>query len=163
LAGEAETDERARLLEDARHHPLDVARSSGHPRAPPGPETRPRGALALARHPLPGALGAGDARPRRHCGAAGDTILPGLSRDRSPGVVRIHTFAELQDGGLYMILDLISGADLGVLLDREQRLEPRRAATITRDIARALGAAHAVGVVHRDVKPSNILLDDEGK
>jgi serine/threonine-protein kinase len=82
--------------------------------------------------------------------------------DRHPGVVKVHAFGETPAGDLYMIMDLVRGEGLDRLLEREGRLEPRRAAALGRDVAEALGHAHALGIVHRDVKPSNILLDETG-
>ena len=81
--------------------------------------------------------------------------------DRHPGVVKIHAIGE-DRGVLYMILDLVRGEDLGTILARETKLEPARGARIARDVARALSFVHALGVVHRDVKPENILLDEKG-
>jgi hypothetical protein len=82
--------------------------------------------------------------------------------DRHPCVVKVHSFGETADGVLYMIMDLVRGEGLDRLLEREDRLEPRRAAAVGRDVAAALGHAHALGIVHRDVKPSNVLLDEGG-
>jgi hypothetical protein len=81
--------------------------------------------------------------------------------DRHPGIVKIHAIGE-DRGVLYMILDLVRGEDLAAVLRREEKLEPARAARIIRDTARALAFVHALGVVHRDVKPENILLDEKG-
>ncbi|MER7817767.1 serine/threonine-protein kinase [Streptomyces sp. NPDC096153] len=86
------------------------------------------------------------------------TALLGLDHPRVVGVRDL-----VVDGNdLALVMDLVRGTDLRTRLDRERRLAPAAAAAIVADVAEGLAAAHAAGVVHRDVKPENILLDMEG-
>jgi streptogramin lyase/predicted Ser/Thr protein kinase len=75
-----------------------------------------------------------------------------------PNIVPVYGAGEV-DGRLYLAMRYVEGTDLGTLLVREGRLSPERAALICTQIADALGAAHERGLIHRDVKPGNILLD----
>jgi eukaryotic-like serine/threonine-protein kinase len=63
----------------------------------------------------------------------------------------------------YLVMDLVDGEDLAARLKRSGRLAPWQAARIGLDVARALGVAHVRGIVHRDVKPGNILLAADGR
>ncbi len=63
----------------------------------------------------------------------------------------------------YLTMELIEGVTLSAQLHREGRFAPARAAEIVRRIADGLGAVHEAGVIHRDVKPSNVLLADDGR
>jgi len=74
-----------------------------------------------------------------------------------PCIVPVYGAGE-SDGELWMAMRYIDGTDLRTLLDRERRLEPARAVTICSQVADALEEAHEHGLVHRDVKPGNILV-----
>ena len=75
-----------------------------------------------------------------------------------PNVVPIYDAGDV-DGRLYLAMRLVDGTDLGALLREEGPLEPARALAICGQVAYALDTAHDKGLVHRDVKPSNVLLD----
>ncbi len=78
-----------------------------------------------------------------------------------PNVVPLYEASE-QDGTVYIVSRWVDGTELGTLIQNEGRLEPRRAARIAAQIADALEMAHGKGLVHRDVKPSNVILTAEG-
>src|SRR3954471_8106673 len=74
-----------------------------------------------------------------------------------PNVIPVYEAGE-EDGRLYLVMRWVAGTDLHRLLRAEGRIEPERAAAIVNQVAGALDAAHAAGLVHRDVKPANVLL-----
>ncbi|MCB9591544.1 MAG: serine/threonine protein kinase [Sandaracinaceae bacterium] len=78
-----------------------------------------------------------------------------------PNVVTA-THASEHDGRLYLVMELVPGTNLSRLVRAEGPLEPARAADLIRQAAAGLAHAHAAGIVHRDVKPSNLLLTDDG-
>lgn len=76
-----------------------------------------------------------------------------------PHIVPIHAVAE-REGFVYFVMGYVPGSTLGEKVRERGPLRPDEAARILREVAWALGYAHAQGVVHRDVKPDNILLDE---
>jgi ketosteroid isomerase-like protein len=74
-----------------------------------------------------------------------------------PNVIPVYEAGE-EDGRLYLVMRWVAGTDLHRLLRAEGRVEPQRAADIVSQVAGALDAAHEAGLIHRDVKPANVLL-----
>jgi serine/threonine-protein kinase len=74
-----------------------------------------------------------------------------------PNVIPVYAAGEI-DGHLYLATRYVDGTDLQECLRREGPLSPERAAEVVAQVAAALDAAHAAGLVHRDVKPANVLL-----
>jgi eukaryotic-like serine/threonine-protein kinase len=74
-----------------------------------------------------------------------------------PNIVAIYDFA-LHDGNPFLAMEYVDGIALGQALQRVGRFPPAEAVAIILQVLAALGAAHALGIVHRDVKPANILL-----
>jgi eukaryotic-like serine/threonine-protein kinase len=81
------------------------------------------------------------------------------ARVRHPAIVDVTDFGELPDGRPYLVMALLEGMSLGDYLEERGALTADAALDLIRRIARALEAAHAHGVVHRDLTPSNIFVD----
>jgi serine/threonine-protein kinase len=75
-----------------------------------------------------------------------------------PNVVRVNDFGRAQAGELYLVMELLAGKPLTAELMAKQKLEPDAALALAGQILRGLEAAHAEGVVHRDLKPDNVFL-----
>jgi len=79
-----------------------------------------------------------------------------------PNIVGVHDYGQ-DDAGPFIVMELVDGEDLGAIIKRSGALPPRQAARIVAEAARALHAAHQRGIVHRDVKPGNVMINREGK
>ena len=85
-----------------------------------------------------------------------------MARLNHPNVVTVHDFAGAGKRWA-IVMELVEGGEtLASVLAREGRLAPERAARLLADVARGLGHAHARGIVHRDVKPANVLVVRDG-
>ncbi len=84
------------------------------------------------------------------------------SRIKHPGVLEVFDFGELTDGSTYIAMELLEGYDLGALLEKQGPLRPALALEVLLQVCRAMDAAHAAGVVHRDMKPDNVFLHGVG-
>ncbi|HEV8322412.1 MAG TPA: serine/threonine-protein kinase, partial [Myxococcota bacterium] len=78
---------------------------------------------------------------------------------RHPGIVTVH---DLDPVGGFIVMELVRGESLREMLKREHQLPAAEVRRLGAVLLRALGAAHQAGVIHRDVKPANVLIDAEG-
>ena len=78
------------------------------------------------------------------------------------GIANIFDYGE-DSGSAYLVMELVPGESLSRLLEREKKLSEEKVLDIIAQTSRALGAAHARGLVHRDIKPGNLLITPEGK
>ncbi|HUS64467.1 MAG TPA: protein kinase [Kofleriaceae bacterium] len=81
-----------------------------------------------------------------------------IGRIDHPNCVTVLDFGKLDDGSLYLVMEYLDGRPLADAIEAEGRIAARRALHITRHVLRGLGHAHQAGIVHRDVKPENVIL-----
>jgi hypothetical protein len=86
-----------------------------------------------------------------------------LARLNHPGIVAVHDFGQADDGHYFIVMEYVAGTDLAARLRESGPLQTDEALAVVRQVCDALEYAHARGVVHRDIKPGNILLDAEGR
>ena len=79
-----------------------------------------------------------------------------------PNVVSVHDVGQHEDGRPYIVMDYVEGRSLQTVIAEDGALSSERVAILGAGIARALAAAHALGIVHRDVKPANVIVDPQG-
>src|SRR5262249_54579074 len=84
-----------------------------------------------------------------------------VARLNHPNIVSVFDSGS-DDGTHYIVMELIEGRTLGDFLTSGGRLTPEKAVEIAEHVCDALGAAHASGVIHRDIKPGNVIVDRRG-
>ncbi|MDQ3332452.1 MAG: bifunctional serine/threonine-protein kinase/formylglycine-generating enzyme family protein, partial [Planctomycetota bacterium] len=85
-----------------------------------------------------------------------------LARLRHPGLVAVYDAGVTSDGRPFVVSELVDGEDLSARLTREGKLSVEEATRIVAEAAEALATAHAAGIVHRDVKPANLMINRDG-
>jgi eukaryotic-like serine/threonine-protein kinase len=81
-----------------------------------------------------------------------------IGRIDHPNCVSVMDFGRLENGSLYLVMEYLPGRSLAEAIEEEEELSPRRSLHIIRHVLRGLGHAHQAGIVHRDVKPENVIL-----
>ncbi|MBB5121736.1 serine/threonine-protein kinase [Streptomyces eurocidicus] len=84
------------------------------------------------------------------------------ARINHPNVITVHDVVE-EDGRPWIVMELVRGRSLAEILQRDGVLDPRAAARIGAMVLQALRSAHAAGILHRDVKPANVLVEPGGR
>jgi eukaryotic-like serine/threonine-protein kinase len=79
-----------------------------------------------------------------------------------PNVVSVHDIGESEDGRPFIVMDYVAGRSLQEMIAEDGPLSSERVAIVGMGLARALAAAHALNIVHRDVKPANVIVDEQG-
>lgn len=82
-------------------------------------------------------------------------VVAGLSH---PGIIDVHDCSELEDGTLFIVMELLQGANLGTIIEAFGPGKPWEVVALLRQAAGALSEAHGAGLVHRDIKPENFFL-----
>jgi serine/threonine-protein kinase len=85
-----------------------------------------------------------------------------LGRIDAPNVVRLHEYVETSTGAA-IVMELVDGLSLRAMLDQQGPTEPESALSVLKGALTGLGTAHALGIVHRDFKPENVLVDTSGQ
>ena len=118
-------------------------------------------ALKILRHEL-----ASDRDSRKRFAREAELI----ARIDHPGVIKILSSGECRGVGeqaegttIYIAMEFVEGQSMQTLIKRSRRLSPRHAVKIARDVTAALEVVHRLGIVHRDIKPDNILVTDTGQ
>lgn len=78
------------------------------------------------------------------------------------GIANVYDYGE-DTGSAYLVMELVPGESMSRLIEREKRLSEEKVLDIIAQTARALSAAHSRGLIHRDIKPGNLLITPEGK
>ncbi|MFO0738711.1 MAG: serine/threonine-protein kinase [Labilithrix sp.] len=86
-----------------------------------------------------------------------------VSRIRSPYVADVYDFGTLEHGERFMVMEYLEGDSLATRLERDRTIPVKTLGTIAAQILEGLSAAHACGVVHRDLKPDNVIVTKRGR